>query len=110
MKPLKIALIFISLLLGYVSSFAQTKIMSYNIRYDSQNDGENRWDLRKDELVKLLEYYHPDLLVYKRRCPTNLNLLLNILIIIIMSVMGEMVWIRIVKRRQSFMISPSMNY
>ena len=69
MKPLKIALIFISLLLGYISSFAQTKIMSYNIRYDTQNDGENRWDLRKDELVKLLEYYNPDFIGMQEAMP-----------------------------------------
>jgi len=69
MKPLKIALIFISLLLGYISSFAQIKIMSYNIRYDSQNDGENRWDLRKNELVKLLEYYHPDFIGIQEAMP-----------------------------------------
>ena len=69
MKPLKIALIFISLLFGYISSFAQIKIMSYNIRYDSQNDGENRWDLRKNELVKLLEYYHPDFIGIQEAMP-----------------------------------------
>lgn len=34
--------------------------MTFNIRYDNPGDGENRWDNRKEELVGLLAYYHPD--------------------------------------------------
>ncbi len=37
-------------------------IMSFNIRYDNPNDGVNTWELRKDEVVGLIEYYHPDFL------------------------------------------------
>ena len=44
-------------------SYSQTiSIMSFNIRYDNPNDAENSWDNRKNELVNLIEYYHPDFL------------------------------------------------
>lgn len=36
--------------------------MSYNIRYDNPNDKENNWHHRKQELSKLITYYHPDFL------------------------------------------------
>jgi endonuclease/exonuclease/phosphatase family metal-dependent hydrolase len=38
---------------------AQTSLMTYNIRYNTPRDGENRWDLRKAEVVELIERYHP---------------------------------------------------
>lgn len=34
--------------------------MTFNIRYNNPNDGENWWGKRKDDVVKLLQYYHPD--------------------------------------------------
>ena len=36
--------------------------MSFNIRLGVANDGENRWDLRKDLVVKTIRGYNPDLL------------------------------------------------
>ncbi|PCJ94621.1 MAG: endonuclease/exonuclease/phosphatase [Flavobacteriaceae bacterium] len=35
--------------------------MSYNIRYDTPNDGENWWEKRKEAVVDLLETYHPEI-------------------------------------------------
>ena len=45
-----------------MSLFAQNdlNVMSYNIRLGSAQDGENSWDLRKEKLVDLLEYYEAD--------------------------------------------------
>ena len=40
----------------------QTKMMSFNIRYDNPNDKENWWENRKNELVQLIDYYHPEFL------------------------------------------------
>ncbi|MEO0066458.1 MAG: hypothetical protein RI983_1784, partial [Bacteroidota bacterium] len=34
--------------------------MSFNIRLDAASDGENRWDLRKDRVSGLMQYYEPD--------------------------------------------------
>ena len=36
--------------------------LSYNIRYDSPNDGENIWNIRKRGLVTLLESSNPDII------------------------------------------------
>jgi len=36
--------------------------MTYNIRYDNPNDGDNWWQNRKSEVVKLINYYQADFL------------------------------------------------
>lgn len=36
------------------------KVMTYNIRLDTDSDGENRWDMRKDFLAGQVRFYHPD--------------------------------------------------
>ncbi len=38
----------------------EIKVMSYNIRLDVASDGENRWDLRKEKVAGLMNYYEPD--------------------------------------------------
>ena len=38
------------------------KVMSFNIRLGVANDGKNRWDLRKELVVKTIREYNPDLL------------------------------------------------
>lgn len=38
------------------------KVMSYNIRYGSANDGENHWEKRKEFLVETIRKFNPDLL------------------------------------------------
>lgn len=38
------------------------RVMTFNIRYGTANDGENRWDLRKDFVVETIEAFDPDLL------------------------------------------------
>lgn len=73
MKNSKLLLVFISLFIVFSSSFAQTKIMSYNIRYDNPNDGENWWELRKDEVIDLLKYYSPDFIGFQEAMPNQLE-------------------------------------
>ena len=53
--------------------YAQTKIMTYNIRYSTPNDGDNYWELRKDEVVKLLNFYTPDFIGLQEAMPSQLN-------------------------------------
>jgi endonuclease/exonuclease/phosphatase family metal-dependent hydrolase len=36
--------------------------MSYNLRYDNPNDGVNTWDHRKESVLKLINYYRPEIL------------------------------------------------
>lgn len=51
----------------------QTKIMSFNIRYDNPNDGSNRWELRKSEVVALLNYYKPDFFGLQEALPNQID-------------------------------------
>ena len=59
-----IRLIFLCFLLSNLtfSLVGQTSVMTYNIRYDNPDDGENWWDKRKEEVVALIQYYQPDFL------------------------------------------------
>lgn len=51
------------LIIFFVSAigFSQNvKVMSYNIRFDNPNDGENKWSLRKEFLANQIQFYQPD--------------------------------------------------
>lgn len=56
MKPLLLIILFFSLNIHGQN----LKVISYNLRYDTEKDGENKWDLRKDFLAQQLEFYNPD--------------------------------------------------
>ncbi|WP_373055950.1 endonuclease/exonuclease/phosphatase family protein [Zunongwangia sp. H14] len=43
-----------------VSSYAQIAVMTYNIKYANENDGENSWSKRKDFITNQLKFYEPD--------------------------------------------------
>jgi endonuclease/exonuclease/phosphatase family metal-dependent hydrolase len=54
----KMLLQFVILISVFSSVLGQpTGLMTYNIRYDNPNDGENIWENRKDKLAGLLNYY-----------------------------------------------------
>ena len=36
------------------------KVISYNIRYNNQNDGINKWDNRKETVFNFLNNEYPD--------------------------------------------------
>lgn len=38
------------------------RVMSFNIRYGTANDGENHWDKRKDFVIETIKAFDPDLL------------------------------------------------
>lgn len=40
----------------------ELKVMSFNIRYGTANDGENRWDLRKEFLFEVIRENNPDII------------------------------------------------
>lgn len=47
----------------YAVGYAQEiDFMTYNIRFDNPDDGENRWDKRKENLVQLIRRYDPDII------------------------------------------------
>ena len=38
------------------------RVMTFNIRYGAANDGDNRWELRREQVVKAIRAFNPDLL------------------------------------------------
>jgi len=61
MKPKNIFSLLAILFFSF-SGFTQTKVISYNIRYNNPNDAENCWENRKEEIVKMIDFYHPQFL------------------------------------------------
>ncbi len=53
-------LFILSLLIGYSSMGQNYKLMTYNIRYDTERDGENQWSKRKDFLSGQIAFFEPD--------------------------------------------------
>jgi len=51
-------LVFFNLFLVF-SMNAQLTVMSYNIKYANETDGENSWSLRKDFLTNQIKFYEP---------------------------------------------------
>lgn len=41
---------------------AQIDVMTYNIKFATENDGENSWSKRKDHLTNQMKFYHPDIM------------------------------------------------
>lgn len=50
------------LLMGCFTLSGQSYLMTFNLRYDNANDKENAWGNRKNEIVDMINYYHPDIL------------------------------------------------
>lgn len=44
-----------------ISNAQICEIMSYNIRYATDNDGKNSWENRKYAMLELINYYNPDI-------------------------------------------------
>ncbi len=57
------ACLLISLAFGQIGKAStEVRVMSFNIRYGTANDGENHWDKRKDFLIETIKAFNPDLL------------------------------------------------
>lgn len=52
------ALVFLTSFTG----FGQIEVMSYNVRFQNENDGENSWSKRKEFIGDQLKFYEPDVL------------------------------------------------
>lgn len=50
---------FLILLFAALPVEAQIEVMSYNIKYANENDGENSWSKRKDHLASQIQFYEP---------------------------------------------------
>jgi endonuclease/exonuclease/phosphatase family metal-dependent hydrolase len=58
---------------------AQQSIMSYNIRYNNPDDGENCWSNRKAELVDMIRFYEPDILGIQEGLSSQVNYIDSVL-------------------------------
>lgn len=54
--------ILVGLLTSALSQSRDVRVMSFNIRYGTANDGENHWDKRKEFLLATIKAFDPDLL------------------------------------------------
>jgi endonuclease/exonuclease/phosphatase family metal-dependent hydrolase len=68
-----ILFIIISVLTIATINAQTTKVMSYNIRYDNPNDGENAWVNRKELLCSQLAFYEPDIFGIQEALPNQVT-------------------------------------
>lgn len=54
----KLLLLFLAVMASF-SVNAQLEVMSYNVRFANETDGENSWSLRKDYITNQLKFYEP---------------------------------------------------
>ncbi|MDH6252132.1 endonuclease/exonuclease/phosphatase family metal-dependent hydrolase [Chryseobacterium sp. H1D6B] len=65
-------------LLFFALGFSQDlKVMSFNIRLQVESDKENAWTERKQDVVELLKYYHPDYFGVQEALPEQMRDLKN---------------------------------
>lgn len=68
----------VSILILLVNShvmIAQQKYMSINVRFDNPADGEDRWEVRKEELSNMIQKYEPDFLGIQEALPNQVEYL-----------------------------------
>lgn len=56
---IRLTLIALALLLSAQGAAQELTVISYNIRYNSEGDGDDLWDLRKAELVEQIKAHEP---------------------------------------------------
>ncbi|QQS49430.1 MAG: endonuclease/exonuclease/phosphatase family protein [Acidobacteriota bacterium] len=57
-----IALLWPPASIGSAQTAPEIRVMSFNIRYGTANDGENRWENRREFLIETIRAFDPDLL------------------------------------------------
>lgn len=61
-KVLCLAMEMAVLAAGAVCAAEPVRVMTFNVRYGTAPDGDNRWELRKDLLLRVIHDFDPDLL------------------------------------------------
>jgi len=59
---IKILSSFLVILISAFCSAQEVSVMSYNIKYANENDGENSWSKRKDFITDQIQFYEPQIL------------------------------------------------
>lgn len=60
-RTILLCIIFLSVAFTQSISAQSVRLMTYNIRYATDNDKENSWENRKESMVKLLQHYQPEI-------------------------------------------------
>jgi endonuclease/exonuclease/phosphatase family metal-dependent hydrolase len=71
----KLIFFFLIIIGNALSAQTNLKLMTYNIRYDNPNDGENRWDLRKEWLANQVSFVGPDVMGIQEGLAHQVNFL-----------------------------------
>ncbi|UII32478.1 endonuclease/exonuclease/phosphatase family protein [Fulvivirga ulvae] len=81
MRRVTLTLLFMLSVSAYSTVIGQSglKVMSYNVRYDNPSDADNGngWKQRRDNVVKLIKHYNPDLLGVQEAMKHQLDYLLE---------------------------------
>ncbi|WP_300439435.1 endonuclease/exonuclease/phosphatase family protein [Christiangramia sp.] len=51
----------------------EMKLMTYNIKYANENDGENSWSKRKDWITSQVQFYEPDIMGVQEAVKSQLD-------------------------------------
>ena len=54
---------------------ARINVMSFNIRYDNPSDGDQNWHLRKENVVRMINFYDLDIIGMQEVLVSQLNYL-----------------------------------
>ncbi len=66
-------MLFLLLVLSLIVEARDTRLMTYNIRYDNPNDGVNAWNHRKSDVISLLRNHAPDILGIQEALPNQVT-------------------------------------
>lgn len=58
-----------------IVSAQNIKVMTYNLRLDTDSDGDNRWNVRKDLLAGQVRFYEPDFMGVQEALPQQMHYL-----------------------------------
>lgn len=67
--------LFATLLIGITVQAQEHSVMTYNIRYATENDGVNQWENRKDWVSTLIQFYEPDVFGIQEGLQSQVNYL-----------------------------------
>ncbi len=65
--------ILLTMLFGVLMQAQNLKVMSFNVRLSVDSDKENSWNNRKTDVLKLIEYYHPDVMGVQEPVPQQMK-------------------------------------
>lgn len=67
--------IFTLLLLTTAATGQQVEVMSFNLRYSNDGDGDNKWELRKEAVVECINDFTPDIIGTQEALATQIEYL-----------------------------------